>query len=116
MSTSYVDRLLESVFLETEVEDMPEPTPHPRFKWTPAAPVQPIQPSGDPDDRVGKHSMSDLLPKKEVATTDDLIDFFSRTQKQRGKPRKSMEKEFAAHRTEFESQAKLAQFVDAVLS
>lgn len=59
--------------------------------------------------------MSDLLPKSEVATSDDLIDFFARIRDAKsGKKKQAWQKEFDAHRTEFES--KLHAFVDKLLT
>ena len=57
--------------------------------------------------------MSQMLPKEEVATSDDLIDFFARIRDAKGKKKKMWQKEFDAHRTEFES--KLHAFVDKLL-
>jgi len=78
-----------------------------------AVPPPPSEPD-ELDDRTGKYSMGDIMPKSEVATTDDLLDFFNRIKKMKGKSKKAGEKEFAAHRTEFESL--LQKFVDRLLT
>ena len=78
-----------------------------------AVPPPPSEPD-ELDDRTGKYSMGDIMPKSEVATTDDLLDFFNRIKKMKGKSKKAGEKEFAAHRTEFESL--IQQFVDRLLT
>jgi hypothetical protein len=82
---------------------------------TPTArpPANPAVP-GELDDRTGSISMSDMLPKGEVATSDDLIDFFAKIRDAKGKKKKSWQKEFDAHRSEFES--KLMAFVDKLLT
>jgi hypothetical protein len=114
MNAVAVDALLERIFLEADVEDYPEPPQHPRFKWKPpthtpgSGKVDPKDiPPGlmkaveappehleDPEERIGKYSMKDLLPPEEVATKDDLIDFMAKIGKARGKKRKAWEKEF----------------------
>ena len=85
----------------------------PRSRPPSAVPPPPTEPD-ELDDRTGKYSMGDLMPQGEVATSDDLLDFFSRMKKSKGKAKKSMKREFDAHRTEFESL--LHQFVDSLLT
>jgi hypothetical protein len=131
VNAKLVDSLLEALIFPGEEGGMEgQPPSHPRFKWKPpgevpasqAAPTRLGKPSSlskpgfaDPEDRVGKYSMSDLLPKSEVATSDDLIDFFARIRDAKsGKKKQAWQKEFDAHRTEFES--KLHAFVDRLLT
>jgi hypothetical protein len=121
MTSLCVDSLLETVFFGGEEGGL-EDRPHPRFQWKPPGENAPQPPPAaaaptapdEMDDRTGKYSMSDLLPKGEVATSDDLIDFFARIRDAKGKKKKSWEKEFAAHRSEFES--KIHAFVDKLLT
>jgi hypothetical protein len=79
----------------------------------PAAVSHPSEP-GEMDDRTGSVSMSQMLPKGEVATTDDLIDFFARIRDAKGKKKQAWQKEFDVHKTEFESM--LRAFVDRLLT
>jgi hypothetical protein len=67
----------------------------------------------EPSDRVGKYSLKDLIPPEELATIDQLLDLKLRAQKARGANRAALDKEFQAHRSEFESLMK--KIVDVVL-
>lgn len=66
------------------------------------------------DDRTGKYTLADMLPKSEMGTTDDLLDFFNRIKQAKGKAKKSMQREFDVRRQDFESM--LHQFVDKLLT
>lgn len=60
-------------------------------------------------------SMKELMPKSEVATMDDLLDFFNRIKAEKNRKRKAaMQREFELHRGEFESL--LRKFVDTLLN
>jgi hypothetical protein len=85
----------------------------PRLRPPSAVPPPPSNPD-ELDDRTGKYSMGDLMPQGEVATSDDLLDFFSKMKAAKGKSKKSMKREFDAHSTEFESL--IQQFVDGLLT
>jgi hypothetical protein len=115
MDMSLVDSLLETVFFGGEEGGL-EDRPHPRFQWKPpvAKAAPPAGEEGMPDDRTGSVPMGQMLPDEEVATSDDLLDFFQKVKKAKGKSKKPLEKEFSAHRTEFESM--LHKFVDKLLT
>lgn len=79
----------------------------------PAVPPPPAE-DAPLDDRTGKYSMDELIPKSEVATTDDLLDFFNRMKKHKGKGKKAMQREFDVRKPDFESLVN--KFVDMLLT
>jgi len=85
----------------------------PKARPPAAVPPPPSEPD-EFDDRTGKYSMDQMMPKSDVATTDDLLDFFNRIKKARGKAKKSMQREFDVRKPDFESQ--LHKFVDTLLT
>lgn len=67
-----------------------------------------------PSDREGRYSLADLIPPDELATIDQLLDLKLRAQNaKRGAGKTALNKEFNAHRSEFESIMK--KIVDVIL-
>jgi len=80
----------------------------------PGALAPQARPTGDtlPDDRTGKYSMNDLIPKGEMATIDALLDRYLQIQKTHGP--EAAKAWFDMYRSaEFESA--LRRMVDAIL-
>ena len=57
----------------------------------------------NPSDTEGRYSMRDLIPPEELANIDHLLDLKLRAQRAQGTERDALEKEWQAHRSEFES-------------